>query len=167
TSYAAQGKTVAHVLFSDSAIRAATNRQQWYVTISRGRKGVKIFTTDKIQLRQDVTRSGDRTLALDIAQSSFHKLASIWGRSLAYVFNVQHSQRVSAERATERVRLEESERQAEAVKPAQALQPVEKPVESIKPAEPIKPAVNTPETIRRRIEISRSQSHQKSRGMRI
>jgi conjugative relaxase-like TrwC/TraI family protein len=47
TSYAAQGKTVDYVLFSDSAVRAATNEQQWYVTISRGRKGVKVFTADK------------------------------------------------------------------------------------------------------------------------
>ncbi|HAK06171.1 MAG TPA: conjugal transfer protein, partial [Spartobacteria bacterium] len=31
TSYGSQGKTVDHVLFSDSAIRAATNAQQWYV----------------------------------------------------------------------------------------------------------------------------------------
>jgi hypothetical protein len=49
-SYASQGKTVDHVLFSDSAIKAATNQQQWYVTISRGRKGVTIFTSDKVQL---------------------------------------------------------------------------------------------------------------------
>ena len=93
TSYAAQGKTVDYVLFSDSAVRAATNQQQWYVTISRGRKGVKIFTTDKIQLRENVSRSGDRTLALDMAQSSFHKLATMWGRDVAYVLNIRHSQR--------------------------------------------------------------------------
>src|ERR1022692_3627779 len=47
TSYAAQGKTVDYVLFSDSAVKAATNEQQWYVTISRGRKGVKILTDRK------------------------------------------------------------------------------------------------------------------------
>jgi ATP-dependent exoDNAse (exonuclease V) alpha subunit len=68
TSYAAQGKTVDYVLFSDSAVKAATNQNQWYVTISRGRKGVKIFTADKIQLRENVARSGDRTLALDMAR---------------------------------------------------------------------------------------------------
>lgn len=44
TSYASQGKTVDHVLFSDSSIRAATNAQQWYVTISRERRSVKIPT---------------------------------------------------------------------------------------------------------------------------
>src|SRR5438552_3628567 len=33
TSYGSQGKTVDYVLFSDSTIKAATNAQQWYVTI--------------------------------------------------------------------------------------------------------------------------------------
>jgi hypothetical protein len=40
TSYGVQGKTVDHVIFSDSASRPATSAQQWYVTISRGRKGI-------------------------------------------------------------------------------------------------------------------------------
>jgi conjugative relaxase-like TrwC/TraI family protein len=67
TSYGSQGKTVAHVLFSDSTVKAATNDQQWYVTISRGRKGVRIFTPDKELLRDSVLRSGQRKLALDLA----------------------------------------------------------------------------------------------------
>jgi ATP-dependent exoDNAse (exonuclease V) alpha subunit len=66
TSYGSQGKTVDHVLFSDSAIRAATNAQQWYVTISRGRRSIQIFTPDKEQLRHAIARSGDRELALDL-----------------------------------------------------------------------------------------------------
>ena len=68
TSYAAQGKTVDYVLFSDSAVKAATNRQQWYVTISRGRKGIRIFTSDSRQLRENVARMGHRELALDLQQ---------------------------------------------------------------------------------------------------
>ena len=68
TSYASQGKPVDHVLFSDSAIKAATNQQQWYVTISRGRKGITIFTSDKVQLGENILRSGDRPLALDLAK---------------------------------------------------------------------------------------------------
>ncbi|MHC1767526.1 MAG: MobF family relaxase [Verrucomicrobiia bacterium] len=67
TSYGSQGKTVDYVLFSDSTIKAATNAQQWYVTISRGRRGIRIFTPDKQQLRENVTRSGHRPLALDLA----------------------------------------------------------------------------------------------------
>ncbi len=67
TSYGSQGKTVDYVLFSDSTIKAATNAQQWYVTISRGRRGVRIFTPDKEQLRENLSRSGHRPLALEFA----------------------------------------------------------------------------------------------------
>jgi conjugative relaxase-like TrwC/TraI family protein len=66
TSYASQGKSVNYVLFSDSALKGATNNQQWYVTISRGKKGIQIFTTDKAELRENIARSGDRPLASDI-----------------------------------------------------------------------------------------------------
>jgi hypothetical protein len=97
TSYAAQGKTVDYVLFSDSAVKPATNQNQWYVTISRGRKGVKIFTADKIQLRENVSRSGDRTLALDMAQNYFHKLAAAWGNDVARFIEKEHSWRMETE----------------------------------------------------------------------
>jgi len=66
TSYGSQGKTVDHVLFADSAVRAASNAQQWYVTISRGRKSIRICTPDKQELRRAILRSGDRELALDL-----------------------------------------------------------------------------------------------------
>ena len=67
TSCGSQGKTVDYVLFSDSTIKAATNAQQWYVTISRVRRGVRIFTPDKEQLRENVSRSGHRPLAIELA----------------------------------------------------------------------------------------------------
>jgi hypothetical protein len=158
TSYAAQGKTVDYVLFSDSAVRAATNEHQWYVTISRGRRGVKIFTADKIQLRQNIADSGDRPLALDMAhESSVHKLAAIWGRDVAYVLNIQHSQRKSAERRDETLQ------QDEVVGQAQAAQQTE----SAKTVEATKPTIQKSETTRRRLEISPRQTNQPSRGMRI
>jgi ATP-dependent exoDNAse (exonuclease V) alpha subunit len=67
TSYGSQGKTVDYILFSDSTIKAATNAQQWYVSISRGRRGIRIFTPDKEQLRENILRSGHRPLALELA----------------------------------------------------------------------------------------------------
>lgn len=70
TSYAAQGKTADFVIFSDSAIRAATNQKQWYVTISRGRRGIEIFTTDKQELRENVARSGNRELAIELTENA-------------------------------------------------------------------------------------------------
>jgi hypothetical protein len=36
------------------------------VTISRGRKGIAIFTSDPEQLRTSITRSGERPLAMEL-----------------------------------------------------------------------------------------------------
>jgi conjugative relaxase-like TrwC/TraI family protein len=156
TSYAAQGKTVDYVLFSDSAVKAATNEQQWYVTISRGRKGVKIFTADKIQLRQNIAHSGHRTLALDMT-SSVQELAKIWGRDVAYVLNHQQAQ------------LQFSERQAEALRQdaAAGQSQTAKQTEPITPTEAVKPTVQKSETTRRRIAVPPKQNNQKSKGMRV
>jgi hypothetical protein len=38
------------------------------VTISRGKRAVKIFTPDKEQLRENVSRLGDRELAIEFSQ---------------------------------------------------------------------------------------------------
>ena len=66
TSYGSQGKTVDHVLISDSQCKAATNQKEFYVSISRGRQSVAIYTTDREALRDHVQRLGDRKLALDL-----------------------------------------------------------------------------------------------------
>jgi conjugative relaxase-like TrwC/TraI family protein len=103
TSYASQGKTVDHVLFSDSAVRAATNDQQWYVTISRGRKGIHIFTTDKRQLRESITRSGDRPLAVELVEPRerkswrFRFLAARFGVGATRVFERARRARIARE----------------------------------------------------------------------
>ncbi|MCI0746298.1 MAG: relaxase domain-containing protein [Verrucomicrobia subdivision 3 bacterium] len=86
TSYGSQGKTVDYVLFSDSTIKAATNAQQWYVTISRGRRGIRIFTPDKQQLRENVTRSGHRPLALElVAGFAPGRGVRLWDRLHGYL----------------------------------------------------------------------------------
>ncbi len=66
TSYASQGKTVDTVLFSDSQNKAATNSNQWYVSISRARKRIKIYTSDKEALRDNLLHSGERQLAMEL-----------------------------------------------------------------------------------------------------
>lgn len=125
TSYAAQGKTVDYVLFSDSAVKSATNKQQWYVTISRGRKGIKVYTADKRQLRENIARSGDRTLALDIAprkESFARRLAKLWKRDVAFVLGILRSQRNSGRREVETTqRLGQVVEQSEAIHPAQVV----------------------------------------------
>ncbi|HVZ64191.1 MAG TPA: MobF family relaxase [Opitutaceae bacterium] len=102
TSYASQGKTVDTVLVADASCRAATNRNQWYVSISRGRKRVIVFTDNKAELRASIEQSGDRGLALEMKlsppessthQGLRHRLPAWTRRALA---------------ATERVRLHEA-----------------------------------------------------------
>lgn len=70
TSYGSQGKTVDTVIFADAASRPATNAEQWYVTVSRGRKRVVVFTSDKEALRANVQRLGGRELAVDLRTSA-------------------------------------------------------------------------------------------------
>ncbi len=146
TSYAAQGKTVDYVLFSDSATKAATNAQQWYVTISRGRRGVKIFTADKIQLRQNVARSGDRPLALDIApptESYVRKMAAAWGRGIGFVLSVRHAQRRFAQRRAEMLRQAEGVEQSESMTRSESA----RQVETVKHTEQIREALKESETV--------------------
>jgi conjugative relaxase-like TrwC/TraI family protein len=69
TSYGGQGKTVEHVLVSDSGVKAATHARQWYVDISRGRKSATIFTTDKSGLMQRICQHGQNPLALEVFPS--------------------------------------------------------------------------------------------------
>jgi len=63
TSYGSQGKTVDYVLFSDSTIKAATNAQQWYVTISRGRRGVRACSAAPCASSGDAGYSTGRLLS--------------------------------------------------------------------------------------------------------
>jgi ATP-dependent exoDNAse (exonuclease V) alpha subunit len=77
TSYASQGKTVDTILFSDSQNKAATNRNQWYVSISRARRKIRIYTADKEALRENVLRSGDRPLAMDLAGATLKKQSAV------------------------------------------------------------------------------------------
>jgi ATP-dependent exoDNAse (exonuclease V) alpha subunit len=112
TSYGSQGKTVDYVLFSDSTIRAATNTKQWYVSISRGRRGIRIFTPDKEQLRENVARSGDRPLAVDLVRlrerraGFFQRIAARFGVTAARVMGRARRSRINRrlrERATQHI----------------------------------------------------------------
>lgn len=68
TSYASQGKTVDHVLISQPASTfTATNAKQFYVSVSRGRYSVIIYTDDKEALLKQAMLLGDRQSALELA----------------------------------------------------------------------------------------------------
>jgi conjugative relaxase-like TrwC/TraI family protein len=67
TSHAAQGKTVDEVLVvASSRSLPAVHRQQFYVSISRGRERCQVFTDDKDLLRSHVTHSSERLAAVEV-----------------------------------------------------------------------------------------------------
>lgn len=67
TSHAAQGKTVDDVLVvASSRSLPAIHRQQFYVSISRGRERCQVFTDDKDLLRSHVTHSSERLAAVEV-----------------------------------------------------------------------------------------------------
>jgi ATP-dependent exoDNAse (exonuclease V) alpha subunit len=71
TSHASQGLTVDHVLLAlDSQSGPAVNAKQFYVSTSRGREGLRIYTDDVEALREQITRSGHRPLALEVVEAA-------------------------------------------------------------------------------------------------
>jgi len=102
TSYGSQGKTVEHVLFSDSAVKGATNNQQWLVTISRGTRGVRVFTQDKLRLQENVSRLGNRELAVELIEPGVPKHRGLAPAVRNYIERLIQSRRVETSKQNER-----------------------------------------------------------------
>lgn len=67
TSHASQGKTADKVIISQSsATFRASSMEQFYVSVSRGRQAVAIYTDDKEHLLQSVSQSAERTSATEL-----------------------------------------------------------------------------------------------------
>ena len=69
TSYGSQSKGVDRVFIAESSesFRAA-DRQQFYVSVSRFKEGLTIYTDDKRQLLEAVSKSSERPSATDLVQ---------------------------------------------------------------------------------------------------
>ncbi len=69
TSHAAQGRTVDRVLIAQSAQSfPASGKEQFYVSISRGKQAATIYTSDKEALRDAIQREDHRMLASDLVR---------------------------------------------------------------------------------------------------
>ena len=70
TSHAAQGKTVDQVIVSVPVQAfSQANEAQFYVSMSRGREAMHLFTDSKIALREAVTKPSSRLLPLELSNS--------------------------------------------------------------------------------------------------
>ena len=71
TSHASQGKTVDKVILAQSSLsQPAASREQFYVSVSRAKQQVEIFTDDKEELYRSVYQSKQRKTALDMQDQS-------------------------------------------------------------------------------------------------
>lgn len=69
TSYSSQGKTVDEVFIAQPAATfPATDAKQFYVSVSRGRDNVRIYTDDKEQLLHHASEMGDRLSAIELVE---------------------------------------------------------------------------------------------------
>lgn len=75
TSHKAQGKTVDDIFIAQPvATFPATNAKQFYVSVSRAREKVRIYTDDKEALLDYALKQGDRTGAMELVKNNpdFH-----------------------------------------------------------------------------------------------
>lgn len=88
TSHASQGATVNHVLVAlGSESLVAANRQQFYVSVSRGRDSVRLYTDDKEAMLESVKADAARPSATQLMKeakparthraNALHRLAAI------------------------------------------------------------------------------------------
>lgn len=69
TSHASQGKTVDKVIISQSSLSSkAASQEQFYVSVSRGKEEIAIYTDDKEELLRGVSNSAARTSATELVE---------------------------------------------------------------------------------------------------
>lgn len=69
TSISSQGKTVNHVFLAQGTDYAgAASTEQFYVSVSRGKQSVELFTDDKEELREQIQRSHQRMSATELVK---------------------------------------------------------------------------------------------------
>ena len=193
TSHSSQGKTVDDVLLvASSKSFAAVNREQFYVSISRGRERVHVFTDDADLLARRVTDSHERKAAVelqalrdDLAKLGFVRKEQLKEKVLAHdqppVAAMRQDFRavrpMRQTRATRLTRLAPVQRLAQVVEDVrrwlneqlgieQKEAVAEKVAEPVKQAEKIAPAVKeTPgQKLRRELEQIRQRQQQQRRS---
>jgi conjugative relaxase-like TrwC/TraI family protein len=192
TSHSSQGKTVDEVLLvASSRSFGAVNREQFYVSISRGRECVQVFTDDAELLARRVTDSHERQAAVELValRQELAKLGFIRQEQLKEKTTsplVEDSRKVAVRqhrqfrpmRATRLTRLSPVQRLANLVEAVrrwidERLGIEQKEVvlqtESVKQAEKISPVVKeTPsQKLRRVLEYRQQHQQRRSGGMHV
>ena len=68
TVHASQGRTVERGIYHADSEQIATNREAWYVALSRAREEVRIYTDDAVTLREAVKESRGQHSAIEAVE---------------------------------------------------------------------------------------------------
>lgn len=118
TSHGSQGKTVGEVFVAQSASSfLAASREGFYVSCSRGKESIRIFTDDKLELQRAIGNSSQRLSALEFG--GVGKEAFVSGG----LDGVEWVKRVAAERA----RHHEPGTHVQKLAAARRIDPLQKP----------------------------------------
>lgn len=101
TSHSSQGKTVDRVLIAQGAMSfGATSREQFYVSVSRGKTGISIYTDNKQELKEAIQQSGERKTAAEVVSMAEKQRASRITGVPRVAENLQNQQRLVNRLAT-------------------------------------------------------------------
>lgn len=161
TSHSSQGKTVDDVLLVASARSfPAVNREQFYVSISRGREHVQVFTDDAELLAHRVTDTHERKAAIELqplrdelAKLGFIRKEVPEGKAALPMVAGRHHRPMRSTRPMRHTRLSPAQRIAnfledvrrwfgDMFRPAQQIEAIAEQVEraeTVKPTESVKP----------------------------
>jgi conjugative relaxase-like TrwC/TraI family protein len=79
TSFASQAKTVDRVFIAaGNESLGAAGKQQWYVSVSRGREACKVYVDSKDDVRDAIARKGERMSAVELMSHNPRERASIY-----------------------------------------------------------------------------------------
>ena len=182
TSHSSQSKTVDDVLLvASSRSFAAVNREQFYVSISRGRERCHVFTDDADLLARRVTDSHERKAAIelqalrdDLAKLGFVRKERLEGKSVSPAKEdfraVRPMRNTPARRTTRLSPVQRLTQVAEQVRRWMGEDPepkevvAEKVTEKVTPTESVKPTKKVRrslrEEVRQHIEQHRQQRQQ-------
>jgi conjugative relaxase-like TrwC/TraI family protein len=78
TSHASQGKTVDRVFIAQSSVsKPASSREQFYVSVSRGRERAVIYTHNKQALREAISQTDERLTATEFINGAMLRPAEL------------------------------------------------------------------------------------------
>jgi conjugative relaxase-like TrwC/TraI family protein len=187
TSHSSQSKTVDDVLLvASSRSFAAVNREQFYVSISRGRERVHVFTDDAALLARRVTDSHERKAAVELQalRDDLVRLGFVPSRkptvedSTVGRLSPEMTQQESGFRTARSTRLSPVQRMAnlveevrrrlgEVLRPGQQTEALTEKIEqteSIKQAEVVKPTqkLKRSRTVKEAVQPKQSMRHKQS-----